>query len=155
MSAVPYRRTFARLLSFLRPYRRGLVISVVLAIGSQAFSAVPKAHYAAVVLAAIPSLAQWGSGMVHDALLAAGTSVEKVGVDALANGGVLYGGLGLVEAIHLRVVRDFSRLDQPRVKRLTASGLDCPVRLEHILAGAREHDDGGRFAVHLDCADLD
>jgi ATP-binding cassette subfamily B protein len=35
MSAVPYRRTLARLLSFLRPYRRGLVISIVLAIGSQ------------------------------------------------------------------------------------------------------------------------
>jgi ATP-binding cassette subfamily B protein len=36
MSAVPYRRTFSRLLSFLRPYRRGLAISVVLAVGSQA-----------------------------------------------------------------------------------------------------------------------
>jgi ATP-binding cassette, subfamily B, bacterial len=36
VSAVPYRRTFARLLSFLRPYRRGLVISILLAIGSQA-----------------------------------------------------------------------------------------------------------------------
>jgi ATP-binding cassette subfamily B protein len=36
MSAVPYRRTFARLLSFLRPYKRGLVISILLAIGSQA-----------------------------------------------------------------------------------------------------------------------
>jgi ABC-type multidrug transport system fused ATPase/permease subunit len=36
VSAVPYRRTFARLLSFLRPYKRGLVISIVLAIGSQA-----------------------------------------------------------------------------------------------------------------------
>jgi ATP-binding cassette subfamily B protein len=36
MSAVPYRRTFARLLSFLRPYKRGLVISIFLAIGSQA-----------------------------------------------------------------------------------------------------------------------
>jgi ABC-type multidrug transport system fused ATPase/permease subunit len=35
MSAVPYRRTFARLLSFLRPYRRGLALSVVLAVGSQ------------------------------------------------------------------------------------------------------------------------
>jgi len=35
VSAVPYRRTFARLLSFLRPYRRGLVVAVVLAIGSQ------------------------------------------------------------------------------------------------------------------------
>src|SRR5712675_1416498 len=36
MSAVPYRRTLARLLSFLRPYKRGLVISIILAIGSQA-----------------------------------------------------------------------------------------------------------------------
>jgi ATP-binding cassette, subfamily B, bacterial len=35
-TAVPYRRTFGRLLTFLRPYRRGLVISIFLAIGSQA-----------------------------------------------------------------------------------------------------------------------
>src|SRR4051794_23806079 len=69
-----------------------VLLFIGLAIGSQAFSAVPKAHYAAVVLAAIPSLAQWGSGMVHDALLAAGTSVDQVGADVLANGGGLYGG---------------------------------------------------------------
>jgi ATP-binding cassette, subfamily B, bacterial len=36
VSAVPYRRTLARLLGFLRPYRRGLALSVVLAAGSQA-----------------------------------------------------------------------------------------------------------------------
>jgi ABC-type multidrug transport system fused ATPase/permease subunit len=36
VSAVPYRRTFARLLSYLRPYRRGLIVSIVLAAGSQA-----------------------------------------------------------------------------------------------------------------------
>jgi ATP-binding cassette subfamily B protein len=36
VSAVPYRQTFWRLLTFLRPYRRGLVISIFLAIGSQA-----------------------------------------------------------------------------------------------------------------------
>jgi len=36
VSAVPYRHTFARLLSFLRPYTRGLAISIVLAVGSQA-----------------------------------------------------------------------------------------------------------------------
>ena len=41
---------------------------------------------------------QWGSGMVHDALLAAGTSVQEVGVDALAAGGVLYGGLATIGA---------------------------------------------------------
>ncbi|HEY8028618.1 MAG TPA: ABC transporter ATP-binding protein [Gaiellaceae bacterium] len=36
MSTVPYRATFVRLLGFLRPYRIGLAVSVVLAVGSQA-----------------------------------------------------------------------------------------------------------------------
>jgi AGZA family xanthine/uracil permease-like MFS transporter len=75
-----------------------VLLFIGLVIGSQAFEAVPKAHYAAVVLAAIPSLAAWGSGMVHDALLAAGTSVEQVGAEALANGGVLYSGLATLGA---------------------------------------------------------
>ncbi len=35
MSAVPYRRTFVRLLGFLRPYKVSLAISIVLAVGSQ------------------------------------------------------------------------------------------------------------------------
>ena len=34
-TAVPYRRTFTRLLSFLRPYRRGLALCIALAVGSQ------------------------------------------------------------------------------------------------------------------------
>ena len=88
-----------------------VLLFIGLAIGSQAFGAVPKAHYAAVVLAAIPSLAQWGSGMVHDALLAAGTSVDKVGADALANGGVLYGGLATLGAGSVLVGHD-PRLDR-------------------------------------------
>jgi ATP-binding cassette subfamily B protein len=36
LSAVPYRRTFFRLLGFLKPYRSGLLVSIVLAVGSQA-----------------------------------------------------------------------------------------------------------------------
>ncbi len=36
MSAVPYRRTFRRLLGFLRPYKRSLITSTILAVGSQA-----------------------------------------------------------------------------------------------------------------------
>ena len=36
MSSVPYRRTFVRLLGFLRPYKRSLVVSTVLAVLSQA-----------------------------------------------------------------------------------------------------------------------
>jgi len=36
VSAVPYRATFVRLLAFLRPYRAGLIVSILLAVGSQA-----------------------------------------------------------------------------------------------------------------------
>jgi len=36
VSAVPYRRTFIRLLGFLRPYKRSLIVSTILAVGSQA-----------------------------------------------------------------------------------------------------------------------
>src|SRR5919198_3602451 len=36
MSAAPYRRTFARLLGFLKPYKISLLISIFLAVGSQA-----------------------------------------------------------------------------------------------------------------------
>ena len=36
MSAVPYRRTFIRLLGFLRPYRGSLIVSTILAVLSQA-----------------------------------------------------------------------------------------------------------------------
>jgi ABC-type multidrug transport system fused ATPase/permease subunit len=35
-TSIPYRRTFVRLLGFLRPYRVSLAVSVVLALGSQA-----------------------------------------------------------------------------------------------------------------------
>jgi ATP-binding cassette subfamily B protein len=36
VSAVPYRTTFVRLLGFLKPYRVGLIVSTLLAVGSQA-----------------------------------------------------------------------------------------------------------------------
>ena len=36
MSDVPYRTTFFRLLGFLRPYRLGIIVSILLAVGSQA-----------------------------------------------------------------------------------------------------------------------
>ena len=36
VSTVPYRRTFVRLLGFLRPYRTSMIVSIVLAVASQA-----------------------------------------------------------------------------------------------------------------------
>ena len=52
-----------------------VLLFIGLVIGSQAFVAVPKAHYAAVVLAAIPSLAAWALG--HGPRRAAGRGHER------------------------------------------------------------------------------
>jgi adenine/guanine/hypoxanthine permease len=70
-----------------------VLLYIGLVIGAQAFSAVPRAHYAAVVVAMVPNIASWGSGQVDNALSAAGTSASKVGETALANAGVHYDGL--------------------------------------------------------------
>ncbi len=70
-----------------------ILLYIGLVIGAQAFRAVPKAHYAAIVLAAIPSIAAWGTGLIDNALVAARTSAADVGFEALAGAGVIYEGL--------------------------------------------------------------
>jgi len=70
-----------------------VLLYIGLVIGAQAFAVVPRAHYAAVVLAMIPNIASWGSGQVNDALSAAGTSAARVGESNLVNAGVHYTGL--------------------------------------------------------------
>jgi AGZA family xanthine/uracil permease-like MFS transporter len=75
-----------------------VLLFIGLVIGGQAFAAVPKAYYAAVVLAMIPNLASWGAGLIEDTLSAAGTSVDKVGETALGNAGALHHGLATLGA---------------------------------------------------------
>jgi len=75
-----------------------VLLFIGLVIGAQAFTAVPKAHYPAIVLAMIPNIAAWGVGLVDSALGAAGTSADKVGAEALGNAGVIYGGLHVLGA---------------------------------------------------------
>ena len=70
-----------------------VLLYIGLVIGAQAFRVVPRAHYAAIVLAMIPNLASWASGYVDDALGAAGTSAAHVGQAKLAANGVIYDGL--------------------------------------------------------------
>jgi len=70
-----------------------VLLYIGLIIGSQAFRAVPRAHYAAVVLAIVPNVAAWASGLIDNALSAAGTNATKVGDTALNNAGVIYEGL--------------------------------------------------------------
>lgn len=70
-----------------------ILLYIGLVIGAQAFRAVPKAHYAAIVLAAVPNIASWGTGQIDNALAAAGTSAAEVGGEALVGAGVIYEGL--------------------------------------------------------------
>src|SRR3954468_1077730 len=78
MSAVPYRRTFGRLLSFLRPYKRGVVISIAFAVGSQA--------------AQIALIWVTGRGVIDQALVDQDTSRLWLYVGAIA-------GLGLASSL--------------------------------------------------------
>ncbi len=73
-----------------------VLLYIGLVIGAQSFKEVPKAHYAAVVLATVPNIAAWGLGQINNALAAAGTSADKVGLDNLGGAGVIYEGLLLL-----------------------------------------------------------
>jgi AGZA family xanthine/uracil permease-like MFS transporter len=70
-----------------------ILLYIGLAIGAQAFRAVPKAHYVAVVIAIIPNIASWAQGLIDNALGAAGTSASQVGEAALEGNSVIYHGL--------------------------------------------------------------
>ena len=70
-----------------------VLLYIGLVIGSQAFRVVPRAYYPAIVLAMVPNIAAWGSGLVDNALGAAGTSAAQVGQAKLSNAGVIYDGL--------------------------------------------------------------
>src|ERR1700676_120741 len=73
-----------------------ILLYIGMLIGAQAFQESPKSHAPAVVLALTPHLAAWGKLMIDNALGAAGTSVAVVGVDKLAQVGVLYKGLAIM-----------------------------------------------------------
>jgi AGZA family xanthine/uracil permease-like MFS transporter len=73
-----------------------ILIYIGALIGAQAFQATPPKHAPAVVLALLPHLAAWGQTLIDGALGAAGTNALAVGLDKLANNGVLYQGLQLL-----------------------------------------------------------
>lgn len=73
-----------------------ILLYIGMLIGAQAFQESPKSHAPAVVLALTPHLAAWGKLMIDNSLGAAGTSVAAVGIDKLAQVGVLYQGLAIM-----------------------------------------------------------
>jgi AGZA family xanthine/uracil permease-like MFS transporter len=73
-----------------------VLLYIGLVIGAQAFNVSARRYAPAIVLAMIPSLAQWATGLIDNALAAAGTSAQGVGSRALVEGGVVYDGLKLL-----------------------------------------------------------
>jgi AGZA family xanthine/uracil permease-like MFS transporter len=73
-----------------------ILLYIGMLIGAQAFQESPRHHAPAIVLALTPHLAAWGKLMIDNALGAAGTSVAAVGVEKLAQTGVLYHGLAVM-----------------------------------------------------------
>lgn len=73
-----------------------ILLYIGLVIGAQAFQASPSKHAPAVVLALIPNIAAWGQLQVDGALNAAGTTVDKVGMDKLSGSGLVYHGMQLL-----------------------------------------------------------
>lgn len=73
-----------------------ILLYIGLVIGAQAFQASPSKHAPAVVLALIPNIAAWGQLQVDGALNAAGTAVDKLGMDKLSGSGLVYHGMQLL-----------------------------------------------------------
>jgi len=73
-----------------------ILLYIGMLIGAQAFQESPHRHAPAIVLAIVPTIAAWGKVQIDGALGAAGTTASAVGLDKLAQGGVLYHGLSLV-----------------------------------------------------------
>ena len=70
-----------------------ILLYIGMLIGSQAFQESPHRHAPAIVLALLPQIAEWGKTQIDNALGAAGTNVQAVGLSNLGSHGVLYGGL--------------------------------------------------------------
>jgi len=73
-----------------------ILLYIGMLIGAQSFQETPKSHAPAIILALLPHLAAWGKLQIDNALGAAGTSANAVGMEALGQVGVLYHGLAVL-----------------------------------------------------------
>jgi AGZA family xanthine/uracil permease-like MFS transporter len=72
-----------------------VLLFIGLVIGAQAFNVSSRRYAPAIVLAMLPSIAEWAVGQIDNALASAGTNANEVGVDVLISNGVIYDGLKL------------------------------------------------------------
>ena len=73
-----------------------ILLYIGMLIGSQAFQESPKSHAPAIIVSLMPHLAAWGKLQIDNVLGAAGTNAAAVGLDKLAQTGVLYHGLSVL-----------------------------------------------------------
>jgi AGZA family xanthine/uracil permease-like MFS transporter len=73
-----------------------ILLYIGLLIGAQAFQETPKAHAVAVVFALIPNIASWASGLMTNAVLAAGSTPDKIGEQGFEDNGIVYHGMLLL-----------------------------------------------------------
>jgi AGZA family xanthine/uracil permease-like MFS transporter len=74
-----------------------ILLYIGMLIGSQAFQETPKRHAPAIVLAIVPSIANWGLTMINNALASAGVfSVSDELAGNMLNNGIFYRGLQIL-----------------------------------------------------------
>lgn len=73
-----------------------ILLYIGLLIGAQAFQETPRRHAVAVVIAIVPNIAAWATGLMNNALSAAGTTAARGGEEALAGAGLVYHGTALL-----------------------------------------------------------
>ncbi|HTK67927.1 MAG TPA: regulator [Pseudonocardia sp.] len=73
-----------------------ILLYIGLLIGAQAFQETPKAHAVAVVFALIPNIASWAGGLMTNAVLAAGSTPDKIGEQGFEDNGIVYHGMLLL-----------------------------------------------------------
>jgi AGZA family xanthine/uracil permease-like MFS transporter len=70
-----------------------ILLYIGMLIGAQAFQENPRSHAPAIILALTPHIAAWGKLQIDNTLGAIGTNAAAIGLDKLAQNGVLYKGL--------------------------------------------------------------
>lgn len=70
-----------------------ILIYIGIVIGSQAFESVPARHMPAVIMAILPSLADWGGVMISNAVNSAGGNPADIPAEVFASNGIHLSGL--------------------------------------------------------------
>ncbi len=73
-----------------------ILIYIGMVVTAQAFNESPKEHAPAIALAFIPWMGDWVRTLINNALTAAGTSADKLGIATLQGAGVAYPGMSLI-----------------------------------------------------------